>query len=83
MGLGNNAEGWLKQAKEQFEAGDFEGAIASYNQALEIKPDNHHTWYDQGRTLDQLGRYEEAIASLDQAIQIKPDWHRKSTRLNS
>ena len=24
----NDAEGWLNQAKKQFEAGDFEGAIA-------------------------------------------------------
>ncbi|NET61648.1 MAG: tetratricopeptide repeat protein [Symploca sp. SIO2E6] len=42
----NDAEGWLKQAKEQFEA-----AIASCNQALKIKPDYHESWYYWGLAL--------------------------------
>ena len=50
-------------------------AIASYEQAVAIKPDKHEAWYNRGLALSDLGRKEEAIASYDQAIAIKPDYH--------
>jgi len=50
-------------------------AIASYDQALKIKPDDHEAWNNRGNSLDALGRKEEAIASYDQALKIKPDDH--------
>ncbi|WP_066426589.1 tetratricopeptide repeat protein [Anabaena sp. 4-3] len=52
-----------------------EAAIASYDQAVKIKPDYHKAWYNRGTALDDLGRYEEAIASYDQAVKFKPDYH--------
>jgi tetratricopeptide (TPR) repeat protein len=51
-----------------------EEAIASYDKALEIKPDKHDAWYNRGISLDELGRYEEAIASYDKALECKPDF---------
>ncbi len=62
--------------------GRLEEAIASYDQALEIKPDDEQAWYNRGVALSNLGRYEEAIASYDQALKIKPDkdqaWYNKA-----
>jgi tetratricopeptide (TPR) repeat protein len=55
--------------------GDFGNAIASYDQALQIKPDLHEAWSSRGVSLANLGQYESAIASYDQALQIKPDYH--------
>ncbi|MEH2159366.1 tetratricopeptide repeat protein, partial [Nostoc sp.] len=55
--------------------GHNEEAIASYDQALKIKPDYHQAWYNRGYALGNLGRTEEAIASYDQALKIKPDYH--------
>ena len=52
---------------------NWEGVIASYVQALEIKPDYHEAWSNRGNALGNLGRFEEAIASYDQALEIKPD----------
>jgi tetratricopeptide (TPR) repeat protein len=49
--------------------------IASYNLAVEIKPDDHEAWYNRGNALFNLGRYEEAIAAYDRAVEIKPDSH--------
>ncbi|NET57507.1 MAG: CHAT domain-containing protein [Symploca sp. SIO2E6] len=69
----NDAEGWLNQAKEQFEVGDLEGVIASYDQAIDIKPDEYSIWSNRGLALADIGRYEKVIASYDQAIKIKPD----------
>jgi tetratricopeptide (TPR) repeat protein len=52
---------------------DYEEAIASYDQALKIKPDYLNAWVNRGNALRNLGRIEEAIASYDQALKIKPD----------
>lgn len=56
-------------------ANEYEAAIASYNQALKFKPDDHQAWYNRGIALDELGRFEEAIISYDQALKFKPDYH--------
>jgi CHAT domain-containing protein len=55
---------------------EYEQAIASYDRALEIKPDKHEAWYNRGVALGNLGRYEEAIASHDRALEFKPDYHK-------
>jgi tetratricopeptide (TPR) repeat protein len=52
-----------------------EEAIASYEKAIEFKPDNHEAWSNRGVSLNDLGRNEEAIASYEKAIEIKPDYH--------
>jgi tetratricopeptide (TPR) repeat protein len=54
---------------------NYEAAIASYDQAVKIKPDLHEAWYNRGISLSKLGQYEAAIASYDQAVKIKPDYH--------
>ena len=53
---------------------EYEQAIASWDRALEIKPDDHQAWNNRGNALGNLGRYEQAIASYDQALEIKPDY---------
>jgi tetratricopeptide (TPR) repeat protein len=55
-----------------------EEAIASYDKALEIKPDYHEAWLQSGHALVKLGRLEEAIASFDKALEFKPDLRRKA-----
>ncbi|MBF2093395.1 MAG: tetratricopeptide repeat protein [Synechococcales cyanobacterium K44_A2020_017] len=55
---------------------EYEEAIAAYDQALDIKPDDHEVLNNKGIALRQLGRYEEAIAFYDQALAIKPDDHK-------
>jgi tetratricopeptide (TPR) repeat protein len=53
--------------------GQYEDAIASYDKAIEIKPDYYEAWNNRGNALGDLGRFEDAIASFDKAIEIKPD----------
>ncbi len=55
--------------------GRLEEAIASYDRALEIKPDDHEAWNNRGIALYNLGRFGEAIASCVRALEIKPDLH--------
>ncbi|WP_430012826.1 tetratricopeptide repeat protein [Microcystis ichthyoblabe FBCC-A1114] len=54
---------------------EYEQAIASWDRALEFKPDFHEAWNNRGNALDDLGRLEQAIASYDRALEIKPDYH--------
>ncbi|MEG4346608.1 tetratricopeptide repeat protein, partial [Microcoleus sp. A003_D6] len=69
------AELFFEQALLYRSAEQYAKAIASYDKALEIKPDDHETWKNRGYALGNLGRWEEEIASYDKALEIKPDYH--------
>ena len=62
-------------------------AIASYDRALAIKPDDDSVWNNRGNTLGKLGRLEEAIASYDRALQINPEkvsaWNNRGVALGN
>jgi tetratricopeptide (TPR) repeat protein len=53
-----------------------EEAVASYDEAVKIKPDFYQGWYNQGIALGNLGRFEEAVASYDETIKFKPDYYK-------
>ncbi len=69
------AEVWKKRGNEQLNLRDFEGALNSYEKALEIKPDFHEAWNNRGIALHNLHRLEDEIASYEKALEIKPDFH--------
>jgi len=69
------AETWYNQGNKLLNANKYSEAIASYEKAIEIKPDFHDTWNWKGIALYELQRYSEAIASYEKAIEIKPDFH--------
>ncbi len=69
------SELWHKKGLIHAMGKEYEQAIASYDKALEIKPDDHEAWYGRGFALGNLGRFAEAIASFDRALEIKPDYH--------
>ena len=52
----------------------YQGAIAAYDQTLEIEPDNHVAWYNRGNALRKLKQHQEALLSYDKALEIKPDY---------
>ncbi|MDP5338100.1 MAG: tetratricopeptide repeat protein [Nodularia sp. (in: cyanobacteria)] len=68
---------WFYQGLQQAKTGDLLGAIASYNQAIDINPDAFEYWFNRGLTLFHLEYFTEAIASYDEAIALKPN-HYKS-----
>ncbi|TVP56620.1 MAG: tetratricopeptide repeat protein [Nodularia sp. (in: Bacteria)] len=72
-----HAQDWFYQGLQQAKIGDLLGAIASYNQAIEMNPDVFEYWFNRGLTLFHLGYFVEAIASYDEAIALKPN-HYKS-----
>ena len=61
----------------------YKESIASFDKAIEIKPDKHEAWSNRGNALSALGREEEAIDSYKKAIEIKPDKHTAWNNLGS
>ena len=55
------------------DAGDYQGAIADYNQAIKLKRDYALAYYNRGISKRKLGDYQGAIADYNQAIKLKPD----------
>ena len=66
---------WYEQANQQYDAGDWEGALESFDEVVNIQPDDYAAWYNRGVALVKLERWEEAILSYDQAVHIKPDYY--------
>lgn len=50
------------------QAGHYEQAIASYEQALQLQPDDAEIHHYRAVALENLGRYRQALAAYDQAI---------------
>ncbi|MGB5595240.1 MAG: tetratricopeptide repeat protein, partial [Crocosphaera sp.] len=74
-GNSDDYEAWYNRGIALDDLGRYEEAIASYDKALEIKPDKDEAWNNRGVALYNLGRYEDAIASYDKALEFKPDDH--------
>ena len=53
------------------ELGKLDEALASYTQAIALKPDYAEAHYNLGVTLQELGKLDEALASYTQAIALK------------
>lgn len=65
---------WHAEGRRLVKVGEFEAAIAQYDQALELKPNSYCLWHERGLALRQLKRYEGAIANFDLALQIQPEY---------
>ncbi|MEG4817964.1 tetratricopeptide repeat protein, partial [Microcoleus sp. K5-D4] len=69
------AEELYNQGRKFYYAGDLEGAIATYEKALEIDPQFHFAWNGLGLALTDLSHYSEAIAAFETALEIDPKFH--------
>ncbi|UXE60568.1 MAG: tetratricopeptide repeat protein [Woronichinia naegeliana WA131] len=71
---GLTAKEWFNLGYNKGQSGDYQGAIADYNQAIQIKPDYAEAYLNRGSAKSNLGDKQGAIADYNQAIQIKPDY---------
>jgi tetratricopeptide (TPR) repeat protein len=81
----SEAETWFTQGVYQQETGNLEEALASYDKALELRPDLYGIWFNRANALSDLQRLEEALASYDKALEFKPDlyegWYNRGNAL--
>ncbi len=75
---------YIMEGEAQFMAGSLEGAIAAYQRAVTVEPDNSHAWAELARIQtysssllstneDRYDRLTQALESIEQATSIDPD----------
>jgi Flp pilus assembly protein TadD len=67
------AEDWFILGLKQAEGSNMQGAIASWDKALELDSELSSAWHNRGSALGYLGRFNEAVASFDRAIAINSE----------
>ena len=68
-----SAETYFTWGHTKYGLGDYKGAIADYDSAIRLNPDNANTYYNRGTAKGDLGQHFAAIADFDIAIRLKPD----------
>lgn len=67
------ANDYVEQGKAFYFENRYEDAIASYDKALQMEPDNPKAWFSRGALLVKLQQFDEALKSYDRALELKPD----------
>ena len=69
---GLEVEFFFRKGLSLSEAGNYTGAIASYDKALDLDTNADEIWYCRGNALYNLGRTNPAIKSYDMALELNP-----------
>ena len=65
-------EAWYNRGIALSDLGRKVEAIASYDKAIEIKPDYHEAWNNRGYALLKQGNLLEGFKNIQQSIAIEP-----------
>ncbi len=66
------ADGYFKRGATEYNAGNYDKAIATYSAYIKIKSSDANGWYNRGLALFMKQEYEKAAADLSQAIKLNP-----------
>ncbi|MBL1173909.1 tetratricopeptide repeat protein [Pantanalinema sp. GBBB05] len=69
----NDLQVLIAQGLKFAESEQYAEAIASYEQAIQLQPQNPNARYHRAEVLANLGKYEQALAGFDQVIQLQPN----------
>jgi len=67
------AADWLRRGIEEARKNDLEGAIAAFDQSIQLKRDYALAYYNRGTTYANLGNRRSALADYTQVILLKPN----------
>lgn len=67
-----SATTWLNRGIAKAVAGDYQAAIANYNQALDLDSKNSDTYYNRGVAYYNLGRHQQALTDFNHSIKLNP-----------
>lgn len=66
---------YFSSAARKYQQGNFQGALADYNRAIEINPRSANAYYNRGLIkATKLQDNQGALADYNRAIQIKPNY---------
>lgn len=68
------ARKWLRHGDTCSDQEHYDLALAAYEEALHLDPENPSFYHACGNALVHLQRFEEAIAAYNSAIELKPDF---------
>ncbi|OCR00318.1 hypothetical protein BCD67_25295 [Oscillatoriales cyanobacterium USR001] len=73
VATGPKADDFLIQGVNRFYQGDFQGAIAAYDQAIQLNPNYGAAYLNRAETLLNSGDSKGALEDLNQALRISPN----------
>jgi tetratricopeptide (TPR) repeat protein len=71
----------IEQGRTYFDAGDMDQAVAEFQAAVALEPDNASAHMHLGAAYGEQARYDQAGAELLKALELKPDYAKAHTNL--
>ncbi len=68
-----DAEALFLIGNDRYTSGRRDEALAAYDRALALDPNDAAAWYNKGVALAALGRRDEALAAYDRALALDPN----------
>jgi tetratricopeptide (TPR) repeat protein len=68
-----NADYWIDKGAIAYTYGNLEAAIAYFNKAVELEPDNASAHFNLGISRGATGQYDKAVSSINKAIEMNPE----------
>ena len=62
----------VKKGKSLLEEGNFEDALAYFDQAILLSKNDPDIWNQKGAALRSLGRYDEALECFNRSLELDP-----------
>jgi Flp pilus assembly protein TadD len=76
--FGDDATDYCNRGAEKGQKGDFNGALADFSKAIELKPDYAEAYNKRGLAKGGLAKspndVDSALADYNKAIELKPDY---------
>lgn len=69
-----DATGWHKRGRECLDRGDWENAVAAFDQATAKSSKNAASYYYRAIAKENLKRLQESLDDYSQAIRLRPGW---------
>ena len=66
-------EWWVEKGNNLYGLRRYREALAAYEHAIHLDPNDGHAYNNKGAALYSLKRYEEALAAYEQAIHLDPN----------
>jgi tetratricopeptide (TPR) repeat protein len=70
---GDTTDDLIRTGQELYQNRSYDEALAAYDQALLLSPDDLHAWMGKGKVLNALGDYNLSILAYQNATRIDPD----------